>query len=463
MKLRAASLIATFLAVIAPALAAPPNIVLIFTDDQGYQDVGCFGSPNIKTPNLDQLARDGMRFTDFYSMAPVCSASRAGLLTGCYPARVGITGVLFPRHDIGLNPEETTIAEVLKTKGYATACVGKWHLGHLKPFLPPNQGFDQYLGIPYSNDMDKAKGAKNNLDQSWINRDYDTWNVPLIRDLEVIERPANQITLTQRSTNEAVQFIEKSAGKKPFFLYMPYTMPHIPVFVSDEFYVKDPLQAYKVTIEEVDWSVGQVLKALEKTGVADNTLVVFTSDNGPWLSMKHHGGSALPLQKGKFTVYEGGMRVPCIMRWPGKIPANSSCGKVAAAFDLLPTFAAAAGASLPDRKIDGRDITSLMMGDPDASSPHQLYCFFKGKKVQAARWGNWKLHMPPPLKKKQREANPELVENPAQLYDLSTDIGESKNVAADHPELVKKIIAAARGINAEVNENARPPGSVKNL
>ena len=307
------------------------NIILIFMDDQGYQDVGVFGSKTIKTPHLDRMAGEGMKFTDFYSLAAVCSPSRAGLMTGCYPPRVGITGVLFPRHTIGLNPEETTVAEILKTRGYATAAVGKWHIGHLPKFLPTNHGFDSYFGIPYSNDMDGLKGKDRNLDRAWVERDITPWNVPLLRDTKEIERPVDQNTLTTRYTEEAQKFIRTNKDK-PFFLYMPHTMPHIPLFVSDKFYTKDPKQAYIRTIEELDHSIGQVLKTLKDTGVDDNTLVVFTSDNGPWhLRLRHHGGSALPLRGAKFSTWEGGMRVPTIMRWPGEIPVGSVCSELAAA------------------------------------------------------------------------------------------------------------------------------------
>ena len=281
-----------------------PNFIVIFTDDQGYQDVGCFGSPNIRTPNLDRMAVEGMRFTDFYSAAAVCSPSRAALLTGCYPPRVGITKVLFPRDNIGLNPEEVTIADVLKGEGYATACIGKWHLGHLPEFLPTSNGFDSYLGIPYSNDMDGVQGKNKNLDRAWREKDYSPWNVPLMRNEEEVERPADQTTLIERYTEEAVGFI-KGNKRKPFFLYLPHTMPHIPLFVSDEFYKEDPQKAYKATIEQIDWSVGQVLRAVKDIGADERTLVIFTSDNGPWLSKKHHGGSALPLRDGKFSTYEG--------------------------------------------------------------------------------------------------------------------------------------------------------------
>jgi len=419
-----------------------PNFIIIFTDDQGYQDVGCFGSPNINTPNLDRMADEGSKFTDFYSAASVCSPSRAALLTGCYPPRVSITKVLFPRDSIGLNPDEVTIADVLKTRGYATACVGKWHLGHLPQFLPTSNGFDSYFGIPYSNDMDGVKGKNRNLDRTWQQKDYSPWNVPLMRNEDIIERPADQTTLIERYTQEAVKFIQKNK-KRPFFLYLPHTMPHVPLFVSDEFFVEDVHKAYKATIEQIDSSVGRVLEALKKAGVDKNTLVVFTSDNGPWLSKKHHGGSALPLRDGKFSTYEGGMREPCIARWPGRIPAGNVCPQVCSTIDLLPTFAQLAGAKLPaDRAIDGKDIWPLMSGTPGAKSPHKAFFYYRGSKLEAVRSGKWKLR-----RGKKTE-----------LYDLQADISEANNVAAEHPGIVKRLTYIMKEFDRELKANVRPPG-----
>jgi len=422
--------------------ADKPNFIIIFTDDQGYQDVGCFGSPHINTPNLDRMAAEGMKFTDFYAAASVCSPSRAALLTGCYPPRVSITKVLFPRDSIGLNPEEITIADILKAQGYATACVGKWHLGHLPQFLPTSNGFDSYFGIPYSNDMDGVKGKNRNLDRAWLQKDYSPWNVPLMRDEKVIERPADQTTLIERYTQEAVKFIQKNRNK-PFFLYLPHTMPHVPLFVSDEFYVKDAHKAYKATIEQIDSSVGRVLEALTKAGVDKNTLVVFTSDNGPWLGKKHHGGSALPLRDGKFSTYEGGMREPCIARWPGKIPAGAVCREVCGTIDLLPTFAGLVGAKVPmDRVIDGRDIRPLMFGRPGAKSPHKAFFYYRGNNLEAVRSGRWKL-----CRRKKTE-----------LYDLKADISEKHNVADEYPEIVKRLTDIMEDFDRELKANTRPPG-----
>jgi arylsulfatase A-like enzyme len=424
-----------------------PNFVIIFTDDQGYQDVGCFGSPSIVTPNLDKMAAEGMRFTDFYSAASICSPSRASLMTGCYPPRVGITKVLFPNDNIGLNPEELTIADILRQRGYATACIGKWHLGHLPEFLPTSNGFDYYFGIPYSNDMDGVKGKNKGLDRAWRLKDYSLWNVPLMRGKYIIERPAVQTALIERYTDEAVKFIRKNKDN-PFFLYLPHTMPHIPLFVSDEFYDGDVKKAYKVTIEQIDSSVGRVLGALKDAGVDKNTLVVFTSDNGPWLSMKHHGGSALPLRDGKFSTYEGGMREPCIMRWPGKIPAGTVCDEVCGTIDLLPTFAKLAGAEVPaDLVIDGKDILPLMEDHPGAETPHEAYFYYSGNNLQAVRSGKWKLRR---------------AENNIELYDLIADIGEKTNLAGEHPEIVKRLSDIMEQFDSELKANSRPAGRVVN-
>ena len=420
-----------------------PNFVIIFTDDQGYQDVGCFGSPSIRTPNLDRMAAEGMRFTDFYSAASVCSPSRAALLTGCYPPRVGITKVLFPSDNIGLNPEERTIADMLKGKGYVTSCIGKWHLGHLPEFLPTSNGFDSYFGIPYSNDMDGVKGKDGNLDRAWRQKDYSPWNVPLMRDEEIIERPADQTTLIERYTDEAVEFI-RSSRDKPFFLYLPHTMPHVPLFVSDEFYVEDVQKAYKATIEQIDSAIGRVLGAIKDAGVDRNTLVVFTSDNGPWLDKKHHAGCALPLRDGKFSTYEGGMREPCIMRWPAKIPAGKVCSELCGTIDLLPTFARLAGAEMPaDRVIDGRDIWPLMEGRPGAASPHEAYFYYRGNNLEAVRSGKWKLRR---------------VKKNTELYDLEADVSEKINLADKHPEIVKRLAALMEEFDLELKANARPAG-----
>lgn len=414
-----------------------PNFIVIFTDDQGYEDIGCFGSPKIKTPHLDKLAAEGRKFTSFYSANSVCSPSRAALMTGCYPTRVSVPGVLFPRHKEGLNPDEITIAEVLKTKGYATSCIGKWHIGHKPKFLPTRQGFDSYYGIPYSNDMTidpEAKLAADiNLREGFtldrIKNEKPKKNlVPLMRNEEVIEYPCDQTTLTKRYTEEAVKFIEKNEDK-PFFLYLPHTMPHIPLFASKKFKGKSDRGPYGDTIEEIDWSVGEIMKALRKNNLDENTLVIYTSDNGPWKLKEGRGGSAHPLRGYKFQTYEGGMRVPCIMSWKGKIPSGTVCDEIGATIDLLLTFANLAGAKIPDdRIIDGKNIWPIISGKKGARSPHDIYYYYKGNRLESARQGKWKVRRSG--KKSQS----------VELYDLDNDIAESKNLSQKKPELIETIL-----------------------
>ncbi len=434
-----------------------PNFIVIFADDQGYQDMGCFGSPLIKTPNMDRMAKEGMRFTDFYSAASVCSPSRAALLTGCYPPRVGVTGVLFPRNDIGLSSDEVTIADVLKDQGYATACVGKWHIGHLKEFLPRQNGFDSYYGIPYSNDM--TIDQKMTLADDVVLREGMTaeriktekpkrnW-VPLMRNEEVVEYPADQSTLTKRYTAAAIDFIKTNRGG-PFFLYFPHTMPHIPLFASEKFKGTSARGLYGDVIEEMDWSVGRILATLKELGIDDDTLVVYTSDNGPWLSKKENGGCALPLRDGKFTTYEGGMREPTVMRWPGRVPAGKECGEVCGTIDLLPTLAKLAGGEVPDdRVIDGKDIWALMSGEAGAKSPHDAYYYYRARNLEAVRCGKWKLRITGKKKK-------------VELYDLSADISEQNNVAGDNAEVVKRLGDKMRKFDAQLKANCRPVGKVE--
>lgn len=439
------------------SFSKPPNFIVIFTDDQGFEDLGCFGSPKIKTPHLDQLAADGRKFTSFYSANSVCSPSRASLMTGCYPVRVSIPGVLFPRHDIGLNPDEITIADLLKTKSYATACIGKWHIGHKPKFLPTSQGFDSYYGIPYSNDMTidpEAKLAENiNLREGFtldrIRNEKPKKNlVPLMRNEEVIEYPCDQTTLTKRYTEEAVKFIEENK-KRPFFLYLPHTMPHIPLFASENFKGKSERGPYGDTIEEIDWSVGEIMKALRKNNLDENTLVVYTSDNGPWKLKGGRGGSANPLRGYKFQTYEGGMRVPCIMHWKGKIPPGSSCDEIAATIDLLPTIAGLSGVELPnDRTIDGKNIWPLISGKEGAKTPHEIYFFYKGNSLESARQGKWKLRRSG--KKTQS----------IELYDLASDISESNNLAQENEALINEIIQKMNSFDEKLKNAQRPAGKL---
>ena len=432
-----------------------PNFIVIFTDDQGYEDIGCFGSPKIKTPHLDKLAAEGRKFTSFYSANSFCSPSRAALMTGSYPTRVSVPGVLFPRHKEGLNPDEITIAEVLKTKGYATSCIGKWHIGHKPKFLPTRQGFDSYYGIPYSNDMtidpEAQLAADINLREGFtldrIKNEKPKKNlVPLMRNEEVIEYPCDQTTLTKRYTEEAVKFIEKNEDK-PFFLYLPHTMPHIPLFASKKFKGKSDRGPYGDTIEEIDWSVGEIMKALRKNSLDENTLVIYTSDNGPWKLKEGRGGSAHPLRGYKFQTYEGGMRVPCIMSWKGKIPSGTVCDEIGATIDLLPTFANLAGAKIPDdRIIDGKNIWPIISGQKGARSPHDIYYYYKGNRLESARQGKWKVRRSG--KKSQS----------VELYDLDNDIAESKNLSQKNPELIQTILKKMDKFDKDLKLSQRPIG-----
>lgn len=360
----------------------PPNIVVIFCDDLGYADIAPFGGTT-PTPHLSRFAREGMRFTDFYVAQAVCSASRAALLTGCYPNRIGIQGALRPRSKNGIQSGETTIAEILKGRGYATGIFGKWHLGDAPQHLPTRHGFDEWFGLPYSNDM-------------WPLHPTSRTNyppLPLYENEAIVQLMPDQRFLTTGYTERAVQFIERNKAR-PFFLYLPHNMPHVPLFVSERFEGKSGRGLYGDVIQELDWSVGEILRALKRNGLDDNTLVVFTSDNGPWLLYGDHAGSAGPLREGKATTFDGGVRVPCLMRWPGKIPAGSVCRELSTTMDLLPTVARLAGTNAPmDRTIDGRDIWPLMSGVPNAKSPHAADHYYWNRGLEAVRSGKWKLHL----------------------------------------------------------------------
>jgi len=434
-----------------------PNIIIILNDDMGYQDLGCFGSPNIKTPRVDKLSKEGMRFTDFYVASPVCSASRASLLTGCYPQNVGVKGVFFPNTGEGLEPSNVTLAEVLSEVGYATAAIGKWHLGDQKKYLPTNQGFNSYYGIPYSNDMYAAKNMKYSEDCLFregysAEKILDAFNgeivggqpkalknkVPLMRNEECIEYPCDQTTVTKRYTDESIEFINRSVQEeKPFFLYLANTMPHIPIFTSEKFKGKSERGLYGDAIEEIDYNTGRILDKLKQLGIEENTIVIFTSDNGPWLGVgKENEGCALPLFEGKFTSFDGGMRVPFIIRWPGKIPANSTCSQLASTIDLVPTLANITGAKLTQQKIDGMNILDLWMSKDGAKTPHEFY--FYAHTGQAVRSGDWKYH-----KKQVYTVTDKALrfEGPA-LYNLKNDIGESQNVIDQYPEITKRLANA---------------------
>lgn len=441
--------------------AEKPNFVLIFTDDQGYGDLGSFGSTAIRTPHLDRLAAEGRKFTSFMTASPVCSPSRAALLTGCYPRRVGMhNGVLFPTSTTGLNPDEHTIADHLRQQGYATACFGKWHLGHHPEVLPTANGFDTYYGIPYSNDMNhpanegKPKGGAAGMDELWNDPEstLTKWKTPLMENEKIVELPVDQRTITRRCTDRALAFVKENR-ERPFFVYLPYSMPHIPLYVPDEVRDPDPKRAYINTIEHLDTEVGRVFDLLRELELDKNTYVIFTSDNGPWLTFKHHGGSAGPLRDGKMSTFEGGQRVPCIMWAPDRIPAGTECGALASTIDLLPTIAAITGTPLPaDRPIDGLDISGLLTGEAETVRNEFLY-YTKGGRIEGIREGDWKMLVKYPETKKgpHLSAEPELM-----LFDLAKDPGEKQNLAAEKPELVERLIQLMRKRDKVIAAAGRP-------
>lgn len=431
-----------------------PNIVIIFTDDQGYQDLGCFGSPDIKTPNIDAMAREGLRLTQFYVSQGVCSASRSSLLTGCYANRIGIHGAYSPYVKRGLNPDEMTIAEVVKPLGYATAIYGKWHLGSEPELLPTRQGFDEYFGIPYSNDMWPH--------HPWQGQSVNFPELPLVENETVIDTLDEQSLITTWYTERAVSFIRRHKDK-PFFLYVPHSMPHVPLFVSDKFRGQSERGLYGDVIAEIDWSVGEILKTVKEEGLDNNTLVIFTSDNGPWLSYGGHSGEALPLREGKGTALEGGVRVPCVMRWPGQIPAGAETSMPAMTIDLLPTICEITGAPLPDRLIDGKSMASLMFGEEDYQPHHEAYYFYYHQnELQGILSGDgrWKLYFP----HKYRSLNGRVGSNDGlpipyeqnemglELYDLHNDISETTDVADRNPEIVESLQLLAEKARASMGD-----------
>ena len=456
------SLLATPLFAVAQAPRLP-NVVFIFTDDQGYTDVGCYGAKGFQTPNLDRMAAEGVRFTDFYVAQAVCSASRTALLTGCYPNRLGILGALGPKSKNGISDREMTIAQVLKQRGYATAIFGKWHLGGQPQFLPTRHGFDEYFGLPYSNDMIPRPA----------NKDYPP--LPLIEGEKTIATAPDVNELTTWYTQHAVSFIERNKNR-PFFLYVPHTMPHVPLGVSSRFRGKSAKGLYGDVMMELDWSVGEILAAIKKQGLDDNTLVCFSCDNGPWLSYGNHGGSAEGLREGKGTSFEGGVREPFIARFPGKIPAGRVCREPAMTIDILPTVAKLAGAPLPPLPIDGLDIGSLLWGEPNARSPHEAYYFYWDRGLQAVRSGDWKLHLPhtyrsltKPPGNDGRAAGYTDQKIGTALFNLVNDGAEKVDVAAQHPDVVKRLTALAEKAREELGDSLtkrtgtgeRKPGMVQ--
>ena len=427
--------------------AQKPNFIVVFTDDQGYQDLGCFGSPKIKTPEIDQMAREGARFSSFYSANAICSASRAALLTGRYPSRNGVFHVYYPGAKKGLRTEEITIAEVLKPAGYRTSIIGKWHLGDGPDALPLKQGFDSYFGIPYSNDMwihkDQAFAKDAQFFEGYTleqvrsgeagKRKDRGGKVPLMRDNEIIEYPVDQSFITKRYTDEAIQIISDSQrANQPFFIYLAYSMPHVPLYTAPEFNGKSERGPYGDTVEEMDFHVGRLLDHLKKLGAEKDTLVIFTSDNGPWNLSRGRGGSALPLRGSKFSTYEGGHRVPCVMWWPGTIPADTDSAEIITTLDFLPTFASLSGAELPnDRILDGQDITALLRAGQNGKSGYEKFFYWSKKNITALRMDNWKLRIQIDNKSKTR-GNPE-------LYNLDKDLSESNNLADQMPDKVAQM------------------------
>ena len=404
-----------------------PNVVLIFTDDLGYGDLGCYGNEVIRTPHLDQMAAEGARFTEFYSISPVCSPSRAGLLTGRYPIRMGIQSVFFPESWTGMAPEEITLAEALKEQGYATSCVGKWHLGHHHPYLPLQQGFDEYFGIPYSNDMEAVVYLDGN---------------------EVVEDEVDQRYTTRTYTEKALDFIGRKAGS-PFFLYVAHSMPHVPLYASEDFEGKSPRGLYGDVIEEIDWSVGQILEKLEAEGLDKETIVIFTSDNGPWLAFGPNGGSAGPLREGKQFTFEGGMRVPGIIQWKGHIAPMES-EELASTIDLFPTLVKLAGGTLPDgRPIDGQDISAhLLQKEPIGE---RTLAYYHNGELRAFRKGDWKIKMPYPG----NEFKPWRAAVPAHdtlLFNLKADIGEQANLLSQRPQQAEELLSAMQQFQRSLGE-----------
>ena len=420
-----------------PALAQQ-NFVIIFADDLGWGDIGPFGHPTVNTPNLDRMAAEGQKWTQFYVASSVCTPSRAGILTGRLPVRSGMESdvrrVLFPDSSGGLPHSEMTIAEVLKQKNYATAAVGKWHLGHLPEWLPMKQGFDSYFGIPYSNDMDAVQMDITRHERFW-NAKSEYWNVPLLENEKEVERPADQNTLTKRYTEKTVEFIRANRSK-PFFVYLAHNMVHVPLFASDDFRGKSRRGMFGDAVEEVDWSVGRILDTLRELGIDKNTLVVFTSDNGPWLSYDDHGGSAGPLRMGKGSTWDGGMREPTVFWQPGLVKPGT-VRDLGATLDLLPTFASLAGVPAPaDRELDGYDLTPALKGT--GQSPRDRVLYYRGTSIWAARLGAYKLHY---RTKSGYLRDPIIDHDPPLLYNLEVDPGEKYNVAADHPDVIEKIKA----------------------
>jgi len=449
---------------------AKPNIVLVVADDLGYADLACYGAPHIRTPHLDRMATEGTRFTNFYVAQAVCTASRVALMSGCYPNRIGMHGALNHTSRNGIHPDEWLLPEMLRACGYATACFGKWHLGTVARFSPTRNGFDEWFGIPYSNDNSKYHPVLA----------AEMPPLPLYDGEKVVEHDPDQSLFTRRFTERAVSFIERNADR-PFFLYVPHVMPHVPIFASAKFQGRSQAGLYSDVVQELDWSVGQILATLDRLKIAERTLVIFFSDNGPWLSYGNHAGSAKPFREGKLTTFEGGVRVPCVVRWPGRVPAGRVSDEPIMTIDWLGTLAELVGGKAPERKIDGRSFRSLLLGEPGARSPHEALFFYAGAELHAVRSGDWKLHFPHPYLttagEPGRDGKPSnwgktqplaitqsSIEGIASrhgqrverlelsLFNLRTDPGETRNVAAQHPRVVARLKKLAEPIRAELGD-----------
>lgn len=429
-----------------------PNLVVIFLDDAGYADIGATGAP-YPTPNLDRLVDEGTLLTSFYVAHPVCSASRVALLTGCYADRVGIPGVLFPSDSHGLSSDEVSLAEIAQAAGYRTGIFGKWHLGDDAPFLPTEHGFDEFAGLPYSHDMWPARSPE------YPPLPFYEGTTKVIADLQL----SDQETLTRRLTEHATSFIDRNA-EHPFFLYIPHPQPHVPLFASESFRGVSGLGPYADVMMELDWSVGEILRALEAHELTEHTWVLVASDNGPWLSYGDHAGSAAPFRDGKHTVFEGGVRVFGAMRYPGRIPAGRVLVEPVMTIDILPTFANLVGAALPEHPIDGRDVWPILAGEPDATSPHEAYYLWYESRLQAVLQGRFKLHLPhgyTTVVAPGAGGEPgtlETAEQPLALYDLANDPGESIDVGREHQDVADELMRLGAEHDAELRDNARGPG-----
>lgn len=477
------AILLAFLAPIARAQQAAaktktsPNVIIILMDDMGYGDPECYNGLLYHTPNINRLAAEGMRFTNYYAAQPICTASRAALLTGCYPNRIGIWGAFAPWNKTALNPKESTIASLLKAAGYHTGMIGKWHLGGKAPFLPTHYGFDEYLGLPYSNDMWPVDYDGTPI-RDTADRRYQYPPLPLLEGdspVRYIRTLEDQSELTGIYTRRAVQFIKKNSGH-PFFLYLAHSMVHVPIAASPRFRGKSGRGLFGDVMMEVDWSVGEIIRTLKETGQERNTLVVFTSDNGPWLNFGNHAGNTGGLREGKGTSWEGGQREPCIMRWPASIPAGTVCNRMAANMDLLPTIARICGAAQPANHIDGVDILPLLKGDPNANPRDEMAYYYHTNSLEGVRRGRWKLVLPhqsqtykmDPPGQNGYPAKTGHVEVPLALYDLATDPGETLDVQSQYPDIVKELQTLAGKYRADLGDdytktpctNCRPAATI---